>query len=69
MMRNYLKGTVGDAVNTMMAAAGYNLKQWLNKVIFALDLIYRILTAKVQYFLTGNPNRQIFLSAVDVYKK
>jgi len=63
MMRNYLKGTVGDAINTMMAAAGYNLKHWLNKVIFALDLIYRILTAEVQYFLTGNLNRQIFISA------
>ncbi len=24
MMRNYLKGTLGDAINTMMAAAAYN---------------------------------------------
>ena len=69
MMRNYLKGTVGDAINTMMAAAGYNLKHWLNKVIFALDLIYRILTAEVQYFLTGNLNRQIFISAGGECKK
>ena len=26
MMRNYLKGTLGDAINTMMAAAAYNLR-------------------------------------------
>ncbi len=26
MLRNYLKGTTGDAINTMMAAAGYNLR-------------------------------------------
>ena len=27
MMRNYLKGTLGDAINTMMAAAAH----WMNK--------------------------------------
>ena len=31
MMRNYLKGTLGDAVNTMMAAAAYNMRHWMNK--------------------------------------
>ena len=31
MMRNYLKGTLGDAINTMMAAAAYNLRHWMNK--------------------------------------
>lgn len=31
MMRNYLKGTLGDAINTMLAAAAYNMRHWMNK--------------------------------------
>lgn len=31
MMRNYLKGTLGDAVNTLMAATAYNMRHWMNK--------------------------------------
>lgn len=31
MMRNYLKGTLGNAINTMMAAAAYNMRHWMNK--------------------------------------
>ena len=31
MMRNYLKGTLGDAINTIMAAAAYNMRHWMNK--------------------------------------
>ena len=31
MLRNYLKGTLGDAINTLMAAAAYNMRHWMNK--------------------------------------
>ena len=31
MMRNYLKGTLGDAINTLMAAAAYNMRHWMNR--------------------------------------
>ena len=31
MMRNYLKGTRGDVINTLMAAAAYNMRHWMNK--------------------------------------
>ena len=31
MMRNYLKGTQGDAIITLMAAAAYNMRHWMNK--------------------------------------
>ena len=31
MMRNYLKGTLGDVVNTLMAATAYNMRHWMNK--------------------------------------
>ena len=29
MARNYLKGAIGDCINLLMAAAAWNLKQWL----------------------------------------
>ena len=31
MIRNYLKGTAGDAINVMMAAAAMNFKRIMNK--------------------------------------
>ena len=31
MMRNCLKGALGNAVNAMMAAAAYNMRHWMNK--------------------------------------
>ena len=31
MIRNYLKGTLGDAINTLTAAAAYNMRHWMNK--------------------------------------
>lgn len=41
MGRNYLKGSVGDQVNLMMAAAAFNFKSWMNemarKIFFVLD--------------------------------
>ena len=30
--RNYLKGTIGDAINALMAGAGQNLRMILNKL-------------------------------------
>ena len=32
MIRNYLRGTLGDAVDTLLAAAAYNLRHWMNKL-------------------------------------
>ena len=31
MIRNFLKGTRGDAINTLMAAAAYKMRHWMNK--------------------------------------
>jgi IS5 family transposase len=30
MARNYLKGTIGDAINLLLAAAAFNFKKWMN---------------------------------------
>ncbi|MBN1952084.1 MAG: transposase [Bacteroidales bacterium] len=29
MIRNYLSGTAGDKINTLLAAAVYNMKKWM----------------------------------------
>lgn len=43
MIRNYLKGTIGDEINLMMAAAAFNFKRLLrkieNEIIFALNFL------------------------------
>lgn len=59
MQRNYLKGTLGDAINTMLAAAGYNLKHWLNKVIFVFKSIYELLIAETLECLIFAQTRQM----------
>ena len=32
MLRNYLKGVIGDQLNTILAGTGYNLKKMLNRI-------------------------------------
>ena len=32
MIRNYLSGTQGDAINTLLAAAGFNMMKMLRKI-------------------------------------
>ena len=32
MLRNYLKGTIGDSINTILAATAFNLKKRLNQI-------------------------------------
>jgi IS5 family transposase len=34
MSRNYLKGSIGDSINCMLAAAAFNLKMYLNRIRF-----------------------------------
>lgn len=53
MLRNYLKGAIGDQLNTILAGTGFNLKKMLNRIkeqiLFDLFLIinfYRLLFSK-----------------------
>jgi transposase, IS5 family len=42
MIRNYLSGTAGDQINTLLAAAAYNMKKWMRlKQQEILNLILR----------------------------
>lgn len=38
LSRNHLKGTTGDQINTLLAAAGYNLRKLLHWIVFSLVL-------------------------------
>lgn len=37
MLRNYLKGTEGDKINTILAASAFNLRKMLNRIIKSLE--------------------------------
>jgi IS5 family transposase len=41
LARNYLKGTIGDAVNLLLAAAAFNCRKWLNAL--AQGLLFALL--------------------------
>jgi IS5 family transposase len=47
MIRNYLKGAIGDEINVMMAAAAMNFKRvmnlWKTEAIISLKLFFKIL--------------------------
>ena len=34
LMRCYLKGTIGDQINLLLAASAWNLKKWMNSLSF-----------------------------------
>jgi len=36
LARNYLKGTLGDAINLLLAAAAFNMKKWMNALAHGL---------------------------------
>jgi IS5 family transposase len=51
LARNYLKGTIGDAINLLLAAAAFNCKKWLNALakglLFALFFLGRLISQKM----------------------
>jgi IS5 family transposase len=62
MARNYLKGTVGDAINVMLAASAMNLKRMMNKwkeqpVFLALRLLQLL-----NFYCTNIFNRKMKLA-------
>jgi len=40
MIRNYLKGSVGDSINLMLAAAAFNFKKWMREALNFLCLLF-----------------------------
>ena len=40
MLRNFLKGIVGDTINLLMAAAAFNFKKWLRATALNLFVLF-----------------------------
>jgi len=60
MLRNYLKGAIGNQLNTILAGTGFNLKKMLNRIkeqiLFDLFHIINFLTllfSKYKFFKYG----------------
>ena len=43
LARNYLKGTIGDAINLLLAATAFNIKKWLNASAQGLSFAFLFL--------------------------
>ena len=46
MLRNYLKGVQGDAINSIMAAAAFNFKRRINIILFLCLFLLSIIIPK-----------------------
>ena len=58
MMRNYLKGTLGDAVNTLMADAAYNMRHWMNKTALSPFVSWLLaLVGRLENVIFGSENQ------------
>ena len=57
MLRNYLKGAIGDQLNTILAGTGYNLKKMLNRIKeqILFDLIQILNLWKLLFFKNMDP--------------
>jgi len=51
MARNFLKGSAGDSINLMLAAAAFNFKKWMREVKYIFGSIFFA-------FLISNKNRK-----------
>ncbi len=49
LLRNYLKGSVGDSINLMLAAAAYNFKKLLKQLLAYLFLFFQIMKLQVSF--------------------
>jgi IS5 family transposase len=47
LLRNYLKGSVGDSINLMLAAAAYNFKKLMRQLLDYLFLFFRAIEIHV----------------------
>jgi hypothetical protein len=48
MLRNYLKGTVVDQINTLLTTAAYNMKNWMTlkkqEIVVCFSLVFLYLS-------------------------
>jgi len=53
MLKNYLKGIIGDQLNTLLAGTGFNLKKMLNRIkeqilfdLFQISIFWKLFLSK-----------------------
>ena len=62
MIRNFLKGTLGGAINNMMAAAVYNMRHWMNKNALSSFVSWqKTLVDRLEIVILGHENRSACL--------
>lgn len=54
MFRNYLKGTLGDSINSIMAAAAFNFKRRINIILSLCLLFISVFLPKNNHYSTEN---------------
>jgi IS5 family transposase len=52
LVRNYLKGFIGDEMNLLLSASAYNMKKWMNRFLALLFILKIIATARILGRLT-----------------
>lgn len=54
MIRNYLKGVIGDIINAISAAMGYNLKKRLNQIAFSCPFYFTCIIRILDIVIVNN---------------
>jgi IS5 family transposase len=52
LLRNYLKGSVGDSINLMLAAAAYNFKKLMRQLLDYLILFFQAIRMQVNHSIS-----------------
>ena len=62
MIQSFLKGTRGDAINTLMADAAYNMRHWMNKTALSSFASWlKTLFGRLENVIFGNENKSACL--------
>ncbi len=64
MIRNYLSGTQGDAINTLLAATGFNMMKMLRRIKVATVVLCRYFNGTVVHYtnikICSRENQRVF---------
>lgn len=56
MLRNYLKGTIGDTINLLLAATAFNLRKWMRATALEYFLLFFIQKLISKFYPDGDTN-------------
>ena len=58
MLRNYLKGVIGNQLNTILAGTGFNLKKMLNRIKEQVLFVFFNILISIKILLLVNYESQ-----------